>query len=336
MKKLYFGHPVNTYGTELESRLLNVIKDTFCDWAVENPNQQKHREGYAKRKAATGNGMGYFTEQVLPSCGGGIFLPFSDGRWGAGVYGEAETLRDAGKPIWAIDSRGHIAQLMTLTNPLSVAETRQRVYDPTGALKPYPTRPRVALDVDGTLADIHATVLPKWSKITGKIITKEMCIGWNGLNKVTGNPEAYKDYITFWLDYPAQQVKPIEPNVNELTHAIGTVADVDIVTSHSEPSRKNLAEWLSQNAIAYNKLLLVGASADAVKGETMRQQGADKTSLPYDVFIDDNEEIAKKLLPTQVLFLFTRPWNIHAQEQPGRLVRITSLAQVPSLLLNLP
>ncbi|MDO8522750.1 MAG: hypothetical protein Q7S12_00475 [bacterium] len=41
-KKLYFGHPINAYGTDLEKNLLKRISEHYPDWDLENPNQQKH------------------------------------------------------------------------------------------------------------------------------------------------------------------------------------------------------------------------------------------------------------------------------------------------------
>jgi len=106
LKRLYFGHPVNTYNTDLESQLLQRISESFPDWEIENPNQKCHQEGYAHWKETTGNGMDYFTKQVLPSCQGGVFLPFRDGAWGAGVYKEAKFYADQGYSIWTIAHDG--------------------------------------------------------------------------------------------------------------------------------------------------------------------------------------------------------------------------------------
>jgi len=137
--RLYFGHPVNTYGTELETKLLEIIIAAFPCWTIENPSEQKHRDGYLKVKNKTGNGMPYFTEQVLPKCDGGVFLTFRDNRWGAGIFNEAKTLMEKGKPAWQITPDGRVTQLTSMNSivPLSVSETRQRVYGQNGSTKPY-------------------------------------------------------------------------------------------------------------------------------------------------------------------------------------------------------
>ena len=137
-KRLYFGHPVNTYNTDLEARLIQQISEAFPDWEIENPNQKCHQEGYNRWKESTGNGMKYFTEQVLPSCQGGIFLPFRDGAWGAGVFKEAKFYSDKGQPIWVIASDGNIMPLeLSSVQSLSVEETRARIRTPSGETTPY-------------------------------------------------------------------------------------------------------------------------------------------------------------------------------------------------------
>ncbi len=139
-KTIYFGHPVNTYGTELESELLAVIRECFPGNEIENPNQKKHQDGYKEWKEKTGNGMDYFYKKVLPACQIGIFLPFRDGKWGAGVYKEAKKMSETGCPIFRISNEGLIS-LVKIEDiaPLSISieETRARVRTPAGDKVPY-------------------------------------------------------------------------------------------------------------------------------------------------------------------------------------------------------
>ncbi len=73
--------------------------------------------------------MLYFFEEVLPMMDEGVFLPFDDGMFGAGVYKEAKFLEDAGKRIWEIDVEGGLSELvLDESRKLSVEETRERVY----------------------------------------------------------------------------------------------------------------------------------------------------------------------------------------------------------------
>jgi len=138
-KLIYFGHPVNTYDKELEEFLLNVIKENFPKYQIENPNQECHKEGYKRVAKITGKGMDYFYKEVLPLCDAGIFLPFRDGKWGAGVYGEARKLAEQGCLIFQINADGVIMLMEDFDGipVLSVEETRKRIRDEKGASIPY-------------------------------------------------------------------------------------------------------------------------------------------------------------------------------------------------------
>jgi len=137
-RKLYFGHPINVYGTELEKRLLDRITGAFPEWDIENPNQPSHEAGYQTWKKERGNGMEYYFQVVLPACGGGIFLPFRDGKWGAGVFGEAQAIARQGGPVWEITHRGIISTVeLREVRVLSVEDTRSRIRTPTGDPKSY-------------------------------------------------------------------------------------------------------------------------------------------------------------------------------------------------------
>lgn len=137
-KTIYFGHPVNTYGTEPEAQLLAMISNSFPECEIENPNQEKHQEGYRRWKEKTGNGMDYFFKEVLPACHLGIFLPFRDGRWPAGVYKEASFMAETGCRIFQIWHTGEIIRL-NIENlvPLSIEETRKLIRTSNGDRVPY-------------------------------------------------------------------------------------------------------------------------------------------------------------------------------------------------------
>lgn len=141
-KRLYFGHPINTYNTDLEQQLLRRISETFPDWEIENPNQKHHHAGYKHLKETTGNGMDYFLKQVLPDCHGGIFLPFRDGAWGGGIFKEAQFYAEQGLPVWIIDLNGDIKLLVwKLFNrkykSLTREETKARIRTSSGEIIPY-------------------------------------------------------------------------------------------------------------------------------------------------------------------------------------------------------
>lgn len=129
--RLYFAQPVSAFNSQTVERLLPVIEKHFPNWHIENPNQPHHQEGYKYWKEKTGNGMNYYFKEVLPKMSGGIILPFPDGSWSAGAFGEALRLEELGHPIWKITADGII--IKTNTNSmylwdngiLSVNQTRK-------------------------------------------------------------------------------------------------------------------------------------------------------------------------------------------------------------------
>ena len=130
-KKLYFGHPVNTYNTKKELELAEIIQKEFPDHLLENPNHPRHQEAYREWKERTGNGMDYFFTQVLPLMSAGIFLPFTDRMFGAGVFGEAAFIAARKKPVYEISYAGKIVKLkIEPARALSIEQTRERLAQP--------------------------------------------------------------------------------------------------------------------------------------------------------------------------------------------------------------
>ena len=137
--KAYFAHPINVYNTALENFLFEIINSLFCG-EVENPNQPKHAAGYQRLKTEAGNGMLYYTQEVLPNCKVCVFLAFRDGKIGAGVFKEIEFIFNRHGSIYEILPTGRlmaVADIEVLKGRiLSVDETKQRVYA-DGATRPY-------------------------------------------------------------------------------------------------------------------------------------------------------------------------------------------------------
>lgn len=127
---IYFAHPVNSYNTSLEEQLVSIIENSLPEYEVLNPNQQKHQIGYQIYKKQTGNGMAYYYSKVLPRTSAGIFLPFPDGTFGAGVGGEAKWFMEHNKPTYVISPGGLITmQEIELNKILDVPATIKRVYE---------------------------------------------------------------------------------------------------------------------------------------------------------------------------------------------------------------
>ncbi len=142
-RTVYFAHPINTYGTPLERTLLELIAQKWRGDTIINPGDAEHEKVCKKIKEhdPNANVMGYFTE-LVKKCDEVVVLPFPDGKWGKGVYAEAEAVLDlnAGKYVWAIDPVTHVIRFVPELKPalcLSVEETRARIRNPDRTVRPY-------------------------------------------------------------------------------------------------------------------------------------------------------------------------------------------------------
>ena len=182
---------------------------------------------------------------------------------------------------------------------------------------------RVALDLDGVLADLHSVLLEKFSKVANRRITVDMITRWDIADSF--KPDLTSSYYTAWDDYEFKRISLYEPDAGLFVGRIREATPVDIVTAHAESSRSNIERWLALNRVPYDKLVLVG------KGD-----GSHKLSIvrDYNVFIDDNPNLAENAPSSILVFLYSQPWNqqFHIPKENRNVIRIHSLREVPELL----
>lgn len=108
-KSIYFAHPVNSYGTAIETAVEMLIRVALPGYRIESPNQKFHQEAYEAMQKETAqnrdihNAMQYFFKVVQPMCVGTVAMPFLDGKMGLGVAGEVIRDADDGKPTWFVE-----------------------------------------------------------------------------------------------------------------------------------------------------------------------------------------------------------------------------------------
>lgn len=106
--KVYFAHPVTSYGTQAEADVIEaIVKWIGHDTVVVNPNTEEHQRNYRNRVAEqlatnfhSANPFSYFSE-LARTCNFCVFLPFDDRCIGSGVMAEIQTFFDR----FAIESR---------------------------------------------------------------------------------------------------------------------------------------------------------------------------------------------------------------------------------------
>jgi hypothetical protein len=128
---VYFAHPINTYNTKYESLSIDMIKDKFPNSTIINPGEQSYQDSF---KEYVNNDpeeyMGYFKD-LVNTCSVIVYLPFNDGKIGAGVRYEIFHLHKRFDEIYEINPNDYsirkVSMLYVDDNTLSIDETRQRI-----------------------------------------------------------------------------------------------------------------------------------------------------------------------------------------------------------------
>jgi len=159
---------------------------------------------------------------------------------------------------------------------------------------------KIALDVDGVLAD----VIESWLIYSNKIrdnISKDEITNWDFWKKFKINRyDFYEELSTCWKNWNA--IPPTEENLSVITKNLSNFGQVDIVTARELSTDSFVKNWLKHHDITYHNYVSV-------------IDGPMKADLDYDVFIDDSPLNAIKFLERKKnVFLYSQPWNQHISD----------------------
>lgn len=180
---------------------------------------------------------------------------------------------------------------------------------------------KIALDVDGVLADIIFVWLDQYNKTHKKSITSYDIVQWDfwkelGFDKY----RFYEELSNCWLRWI--EVPPMEQGIAAAVEKLHSVGVVDIVTARDTASTKYVKKWLEHNSVKYNDYVAVA-------------RGRDKADLDYDIFIDDSPHnvvmIASK---GKNALLYDQPWNRSITD--SKIVRIKKLEEAVNVISDLP
>jgi nucleoside 2-deoxyribosyltransferase len=98
-QKAYYAHAMTSYGSTIEAKDLNTIRELGFD--VENPNQAKHKAGCQKYAEEFGSHkvMEYFEKIILNECDLLVFRAIPNGQILSGVAAEIEYALSLGIPV---------------------------------------------------------------------------------------------------------------------------------------------------------------------------------------------------------------------------------------------
>lgn len=173
---------------------------------------------------------------------------------------------------------------------------------------------RIALDVDGVLAD----VMQAWLRMTnpGRLgpLSKSDMTDWDFWSRYgVKKRDFYTQLDACWNEWGS--LPPTEPDLARATEGLSRIGAVDIVTARSTATNRHVRMWLKLHNVSYRRYVHVAA-------------GHMKADLDYDVFIDDSPVNAEAFLRNgKRVILYTQPWNTAVADSPPRLVRVSSLRQ---------
>ena len=173
------------------------------------------------------------------------------------------------------------------------------------------TKMKIALDVDGVLADVIKSWLSYSNAIRPKILKHEIT-DWDFWKKFQINRfDFYEELSSCWKNW--YSIPPTEENLSTVTKNLLNLGQVDIVTAREKSTDSFVKNWLTYHNISYDNYVSV-------------VDGPMKANLDYDIFIDDSPlNVIKFLNHNKIVILYSQPWNKHISD--NRIHRITNLSE---------
>jgi 5'(3')-deoxyribonucleotidase len=170
---------------------------------------------------------------------------------------------------------------------------------------------KIALDFDSVLSDTMKSWVSKYNKKHGTAYTKEDIRQWKFWNDFNISRDYAQEFFReSWEDWTT--LPHTESNLNQTIDQLSKHGTVDVVTNVDKSHLKYVKKWLAKENI----------SVDDVK-----HAGPEKISNPYDIFIDDDPDLAEKAKTNNKnCFLYHQKWNVSIQ-QSDSVIRIYKLTE---------
>ena len=178
---------------------------------------------------------------------------------------------------------------------------------------------KIALDVDGVLAD----VIESWLSYNNKIrptISKSQISEWDfWKNHDINKFDFYNELSICWKSW--ERIPPTENNIASATKQLSNIGTVDIVTARDDSTHDDVKNWLKLHNVDFNNYVGV-------------VEGVEKSKLDYDIFIDDSPLNAKSMLEKgKSVILYSQPWNLSFEDK--RATRIHELQSAVPVIDNM-
>jgi len=164
---------------------------------------------------------------------------------------------------------------------------------------------KIAVDVDGVLADIHTAVF----QVLGLPYTWRDVKRWDFFEDLGIDKQDFWDAYRYVWDKRWDLIRLVDPDAVTVLQKLSKYHRIDIVTCRDKNLMRGTAIWLALKRIPYDNLVILPPKCD-------------KSQLKdYDVIIDDNPELVKD----PRLILFVRPWNEHVARGVRRIYSFKDL-----------
>ncbi len=182
-----------------------------------------------------------------------------------------------------------------------------------------PSRLRIAVDLDGVLAETMTAWCTLANHEFGTRLTIDDIDGWASWRKLgVSKDDFFRLLDEAWDDW--EQVPPTEPGLAAKVRKVETFGSLDIVTGRSRKTVPSAKNWLAHQGIPYERFIRVDGWRD-------------KVLLNYDVYIDDAPDLMPLVSrnPAMRAILYERPWNREISTMRG-VVRVKGWKQIPQVL----
>lgn len=179
---------------------------------------------------------------------------------------------------------------------------------------------KIALDLDGVLAEPMLILCESLSAKTGRKITLEDITEWDPPDIVALSKKSFGDLFNdVWLN----DWKRIPPTESELSRKVAKLKEhgrVDIVTGRSPQTITVAKLWLQKYQISYDSFVPVHGSTG-------------KLRLDYDIYIDDAPRLMQLLASTldKIGIVYSKPWNMNI-EVGERFFRANNLVEADAII----
>jgi len=178
---------------------------------------------------------------------------------------------------------------------------------------------RIAIDLDGVLANSMASWLRIWNERHSPRLRYEDIDEWDFWRKIGIDERRFSEIFNeAWEGWAS--IPPMEDDLPSKLRSMRMLGKVDVVTGRPRSNTPYIKSWLRMHSIPYDDLK-VGVSS--------------KARFPHIVFVDDSPANAREIALTgRLVLLRDQPWNRDVRET--RLIRrVTDLGEAIEVIESL-